>query len=564
MKIEVTYHKNEIAKILDKDGNTLSENSLTAETTILRNGTYKYTVVDELGNTKEVTAKVEGLKIYAIQNLEELKQFRDEVNAGNNFSGIKVIQTADISMNEGKYTINEETGEITFAEDAEQWEPIGNNVTTNNRFYGDYDGQGHTISGIYIDSETDYQGLFGNCSPSGTIKNLDIDKSKMISTASYVGGIAGSANNLENCSNSAEISGASIVGGIAGCANGNINNCYNIGKITATNYSAGGIVEHANGNISNCYNTGEITSKSSVGGIAERANGNIINCYNTGKITSTKSSAGGICQYIDKETAEIKNCYNIGEIYGGSYNVAGIVAEVFKAKLVTNCYNIGNVTAPYDYVAGIVGKAGSLSTIDKCYNLGNISGRSICAGIVGDGTGMYITNCYNSGDITGNQDYVGGINGAYAYSVSSSYNTGKITAPSEMGGIVGYGDNIQTCYNVGQVEGTSLVGGILGVMMQNKGIKNCYLQNGIVEYAIGGYSASNSGCTLGAREEIIPKIQALDEYKADEYNINNGYPILSWQTNNDKLNLINGEGAFVEDTRGINGSFPILAWQLEK
>ena len=55
---------------------------------------------------------------------------------------------------------------------------------------------------------------------------------------------------------------------------------------------------------------------------------------------------------------------------------------------------------------------------------------------------------------------------------------------------------------------------------------------------------------------------SLDEYKEDTYNINNGLPILAWQTDNDNLNLINGDNAFVEDTEGINNGYPLLAWQV--
>ena len=53
-----------------------------------------------------------------------------------------------------------------------------------------------------------------------------------------------------------------------------------------------------------------------------------------------------------------------------------------------------------------------------------------------------------------------------------------------------------------------------------------------------------------------------ERYKEDfANNINNGLPILTWQTDNDKLNLINGDSAFVEDINNINNGYPILAWQ---
>ncbi len=216
--INVTQKTNEIEKVINEDGKVLSKSSnIAIDTELLGNGTYKYIVIDSLGNLKEITLKVDSLKIYVIPNLKKLKEFRDEVNAGNDFKGITVIQTADIEMNAGKYTIDEETGAITFAEDAELWTPIGD-YADNCVFYGDYDGKGHTISGIYINSTDEYQGLFGFCL-SATIKNLGIKNSKLVTTGDYyIGGIVGTLSNgkIENCFNSAEVSGKSRVGGICG------------------------------------------------------------------------------------------------------------------------------------------------------------------------------------------------------------------------------------------------------------------------------------------------------------------------------------------------------------
>lgn len=85
--VNVTYNKNVINKIINEDGKILSENSNTAiDTELVGNGTYKYIVIDNIGNMKEITIKVEGLKIYVIPNLKRLKEFRDEVNAGNTFN----------------------------------------------------------------------------------------------------------------------------------------------------------------------------------------------------------------------------------------------------------------------------------------------------------------------------------------------------------------------------------------------------------------------------------------------------------------------------------------------
>ena len=227
IEIETTYNINPIRKIINQDGKIISENSNTAtDSELLGNGIYNYIIIDNVGNMKQITIEVKGLKIYVIPNLKRLKEFRDEVNAGNNFSGITVIQIADIKMNEGKYTIDDETGEITFAEDAEQWEPIGNLGISSARFAGIYDGGKHTVSGIYIDSNMEYIGMFGYAYDA-TIKNLNITNSKITSSKGYVGSVAGSVGNIEKCSSSSEIKGKETVGGIAGVVSNKVSECCN-------------------------------------------------------------------------------------------------------------------------------------------------------------------------------------------------------------------------------------------------------------------------------------------------------------------------------------------------
>lgn len=315
--INVTYNENEISKIINTDGKILSENSNTAtDTELLGNGIYEYIVVDYLGNLKAITIKVEGLKIYVIPNLKRLKEFRDEVNAGNKFNGITVIQTADIAMNEGKYTIDEESGEVNFTEDAEQWVPIGDYSTNAQlRFYGEYDGRGHTISGIYINSESKYQGLFGYAN-SATIKNLGIENSKMVSTGNYIGSIAGYAVggcNIENCFNSGKVTGNRYVGGLFGILDGDISNCYNTGNIKSID-DVGGLSGECSGNISNCYNIGEVISTGyRVGGVFGNYSGNITNCYNVGSVTG-KQDVGGIIGLGSLSTMNISKLFNSGEI----------------------------------------------------------------------------------------------------------------------------------------------------------------------------------------------------------------------------------------------------------
>jgi hypothetical protein len=138
------------------------------------------------------------------------------------------------------------------------WSPIG---VSSNTFKGTFDGQGHTISGIYLNTVIDYQGLFGY-TQNGSICNVGVINSYIKGRI----GIAGIVGNSEYTK---------------------VTNCWNSGEIISNNYS-GGIVGLNYGSITNCYNTGTITADVGAGGIVGRLNwGNVTNCYNTGTISGT-------------------------------------------------------------------------------------------------------------------------------------------------------------------------------------------------------------------------------------------------------------------------------------
>lgn len=227
---------------------------------MIGNKVYKYIVIDNKNNQKEITVEVTGLNIYIIANEQDLKLFRDAVNANKTNSSTIANQVADVYMNEGKYTINEETGDITFNSDAEQWSPIG---TSSYNYKGKYYGNNHTISGIYINGTSYPYGLFGyanNC----TIQELKVVNSCIIGR-NYVGGIIGyndeSPIKISNCYTNAKINGSSYVGGIIGCSKASgtiIEDCINEGSVLGTRYIGGILGYQVDGSTTNCYNEGFI------------------------------------------------------------------------------------------------------------------------------------------------------------------------------------------------------------------------------------------------------------------------------------------------------------------
>ena len=107
-----------------------------------------------------------------IGSLEQLKKFRDSVNAGNSYEGMTIKLTADIDLGN------------------EEWTPIGSNGYT---FNGIFDGQGNTISNVNVKG-TNYVGLFGSLKANGNgaeIKNLIVKDATIVGTH-YGGVIAGS------------------------------------------------------------------------------------------------------------------------------------------------------------------------------------------------------------------------------------------------------------------------------------------------------------------------------------------------------------------------------------
>ena len=220
---------------------------------------------------------------YQISEAAELYWFADKVNGGS--TSIKGMLTADIVVNENVLVDGALNGD---GSGFEPWTPIGNE---SNIYQGRFDGDGHTISGLYISTSNDYVGLFGYCNGAAEIKNVGIINS-YIEGGSYVGSICGYGyyTSITNSYNAGAIYGDLRVGGICG-SEGFINNCYNTGNVTG-NQCIGGISGQS-GRPNNCFNTGNILGIREIGGICGW--GTPSNCYNTGTVKGSDNYVGGIC-----------------------------------------------------------------------------------------------------------------------------------------------------------------------------------------------------------------------------------------------------------------------------
>ncbi len=252
---------------------------------------------------------------YIITKAEELAWFRDQVNSGNNFICAKIsdaVEVIDMS------TVCHAADESQNLEEL-SWKPIGKN-DYGYQYRGTFDGNGKTITNLYINASQNNVGLFGY-TMEGTIKNLTFEYANVTNTKTYTGILVGYANNsnLQNIkiSNTCQIKGGKETGGIAGDFWGNAYNCVNYATVQGKE-RVGGLL-------------GYCTAKYS----------SITTCANYGNVTATGTDAGGLVGYFISGT--IQDCANYGDVKG-TERVAGMAGYVSSGKI-QNVFSYGCICA---------------------------------------------------------------------------------------------------------------------------------------------------------------------------------------------------------------------------
>ena len=242
---------------------------------------------------------------YIISTPEQLYGFA-LLSRTTNFEGKVIRLGADIVINEG------DAKEWAAKEPDYSWISIG---TVNTPFAGVFDGQMHSISGIYLKTDAPYSGLFSATSELSMIQNLKLENSYF------------------------EFGGASS-GSISGRGRGKFDTIYSNAIIKGKNINLGGMVGQIPGDggiiMNNCWFDGNVTNTSN--SLSTRYTGGLVgvvlsdsimtNCLNTGIVDATKFTtpnpnnaknivplAGGLIGYIpSKHTMTVDGCLNIGEV----------------------------------------------------------------------------------------------------------------------------------------------------------------------------------------------------------------------------------------------------------
>lgn len=397
--------------------------------------------------------------VYQIGTPAELAWLAKSINDNTVSASAKAVLTADIDLG--------------YCE----WTPIGQ--TSGRAYRGSLDGQGHTVSGLYISKAgSGYAGLIGLAYGGTKVSNLTVRGEIALANVGKVsaGGVAAdvSAGEFENCVSDVKIT---------------------ITRLTNSNANLGGFTGVASAtSFTDCRFEGSITCQYTGSGYLGRG----YSSYSGGAL-------GGFIGLVKYTTLE--RCVNSGDVtVNKASGVGGIAGRIYASgddeTRLHECLNTGHISNDVNFVigtgewpaggiGGIVGvtdgMGGSL-LIDTCYNTGVISGGIIAGGILGGESGSY----------------------------------GKTTSTGSEKLVV------KNCYNAGVLDtGTKVdhIGTLAGFPIDGRYCDNLYVLSGTARAALGW--KSSQGDRIYAVDMLTADIfDGLIESIAD---LNGGYPIFPWQ-----------------------------------
>ncbi|HRP03157.1 MAG TPA: GLUG motif-containing protein, partial [Candidatus Kapabacteria bacterium] len=355
------------------------------------------------------------------------------------------------------------------ANDQFGFSPIGNNGT---RFTGNYNGQNHTISNLYINRTSfSYIGLFGRTGSSSTVSNiglLDIYVSGndyvggLVGLNSYGGGVSGSYSTGNVSASGSEVGG--LVGGNYG---GGVSDSYSTGSVSGNN-SVGGLVgDNYGGSVSGSYSTGSVSGNGDVGGLVGRNyGGSIIDSYWDMQTSGQSSSAGGTGMHTDS----MKVATNFsGWDFTGTWNIQDGSSHYSYPYLRAFTYDtpgdpavnpIPGLEQKYSGGDGTSGTPYQISTTADLIELSNTSS---------DWTGKY-----------------------FIQTADIAFDASESTVDWDGNGTVEWSGNDQYGFSPIGNNDTSFTGSYNG---QNHTISNLYIKRASIDY-IGLFGRTGSGSTV--------------------------------------------------------------------
>ena len=256
---------------------------------------------------------------YVLKTADQFVGFQELRSETFTYEGITVKLDCDVIFNPGTSEEIKAKGAGNYA-----WKPLH----SKHLFKGTFDGQGHTISGIYMQlSSSAVKGTFGGVGGNATLKNFNLINA-------YFGGPS--------------VAGKSILGAVAARVEENGAN------VTLSNVKVQALMEECEKPISQ------------VGGL--------IGCVS------------GV------STVTMENCHFYGSIsISGNYagGMIGFVSNADAAVSMTSCANYASITTTR-YCGGLIGQSqATKTTFTSCANYGQLHCSTDCGDLVGNHTILY-------------------------------------------------------------------------------------------------------------------------------------------------------------------------------
>ena len=313
-----------------------------------------------------------------IGNAVQLQWLAAAVNKGE--SEIKARLTADIDLSA-----------------VENFTPIG---TQSNYFAGTFDGQGHVIKGLTIESDQMYIGLFGTVTGGAVIRNFVLRDARLTGNrfVGIIGAGMGSGNaviervGFEGEATATFKDAAGIIGVMSSlvCT---VTDCYVIGTITAEAEAAAitGYSNNGSTTLANCWSTATITGNEEEKPFY-RGSAKVVNCYNqyglqADMLTEELLAGGALCYRLNGDQQEMVWFQTLGEdatpvldaSHAKIYSTAEIRCDgqLLGEGTYTNNASQASAIPPHTFENGICTVCGKLETehmepdADDFYNIGN-------------------------------------------------------------------------------------------------------------------------------------------------------------------------------------------------
>ena len=328
--------------------------------------------------------------------------------------------------------------------DGQGWQPIG---TAQNPFKGTFDGNGNTISGLFIyRPDEDEVGLFGRVQE-GLVKNVGL-VSVNVTGKKSVGALVGYSWKGTLDSDTRPPSSKTY-------SDGSVTGEENVGGLVGNNYR--GIVNQCQSNIEVFHlSSTPDEERWRAGGLVGLNSGPVINCNYSGEVNGDRQVGGLVGQNAFAPDARVEDCGGEYGVYG-NLEVGGVAGRnlgalrrasfngTVRAFLLgdglialnegtSGSADSSSTTLLGSYVGGVVGVNEGI--VEDCSAQATVEGYRYVGGLTGTNNGT-LEGCSATATVKGYQ-YVGGLAGANAGNLASCSSSGDVTGSSDAGRLVGY------------------------------------------------------------------------------------------------------------------------------